>query len=187
MNWLTCAGKASHLLTPIQASQCYTALPAIRLSSITITGEMGRRPARNSDAPVAGTKAQTIRIAAGRAPLGYRRHGMRRPASQVLSVRSEAATLIREVLGSDLIRGSEAFRGFPWTLHPKGDRIRAWNRVQPAGYVRPVNGTFCTLFPRPSASYTATRVKTVSDCRHWCGRMLEALCYKPDGHGFDSR
>ena len=120
MNWLT-----SHLLTPIQASHCYTTLPAIRLSSITITGEMGRRPARNSDAPVADTEAQTIRIAAGRAPLGYRDHGMRRPACQVLSVWSETATPIREVLGSDLIRGSEAFRGFPWTLHPKGDGIRA--------------------------------------------------------------
>ena len=106
MNWLTCAGMTSHLLTPIQTSHCYTTLPAIRLSSITITGEMGRRPARNSDAPVADMEAQTIRIAAGRAPLGYRRHGMRRPASQMLSVWSEAATPIREVLGSYLIRGS---------------------------------------------------------------------------------
>jgi hypothetical protein len=63
-----CRYDTADLLTSIQASQCYTTLPAIRLSSITITDEMGRCPARNSDASVADTEAQTIRITSGRAP-----------------------------------------------------------------------------------------------------------------------
>jgi hypothetical protein len=50
---------------------------------------------------------------------------------------------------------------------------------------------YCMVCNRSSLTYTSNDVKYLSDCTvpHWArgSVVVKALCYKPEGRGFDSR